>query len=266
MKKIFILTIGLLAFYFCNAQDKALKTKVTKDQNIATAVTINKSTKQKEGAYSKIDMNTGDTLVAGQYANDKKAGVWRFADKKELYFAYDFTENRIFRISPTTQAVDTFIIKAGNGEYSLSEVDTPPLYLGYKNEFEALLSKSIRIPLPVMQNHVAGTAVVSFAIDEHGLMKDVKNEVALDKELDRELVRKVTEVGGEWLPAIKAGKPVAARFMVVVSLSEGQNTSPARAFAPKPYLIPVTLTYYSTVRTERRIMQSASPQYNGRFR
>lgn len=170
------------------------------------------------------------------------------------------------QISPLIHAVDTFIVKTGNGEYTLSKVDTPPLYLGYKNEFETLLSKSIRIPLQVMQNHVTGTAVVSFAIDEHGLMKDVKSEVVLDKELEREIVRRVTEVGGEWLPAIKDGKPVAARFMVVVSLSEGQNTSPAQAFAPKPYLIPITLTYYSTVRTERRIMQSASPQYNGRFR
>lgn len=83
MKKIFILTIGLLALYFCNAQDNTLKTKVTKDQNIATAVTINKKTKQKEGLYLRRDTSTGDTLVAGQYANDKRTGLWRFADKKQ---------------------------------------------------------------------------------------------------------------------------------------------------------------------------------------
>jgi Gram-negative bacterial tonB protein. len=266
MKKIYIFAIGLLAFYFCNAQDKALKTKVTKDQNIATAVTINKKTKQKEGLYLEVDMNTGDTLVAGQYANDKRTGLWQFSDKKVMYFEYDFTENLMKRTSPLIHAVDTFIVKAGNGQYTLSQVDTPPLFLGYKNEFEALLSKSIRIPLQVTQNHVAGTAVVSFVIDEHGLMKDVQSEAVLDKELDREIVRRITEMNGEWLPAVKDGKPVNARFMVVVSLSEGQNTSPAQAFAPKPYLIPVMLTYYSTVRTERRIMQSISPQQNIRYR
>lgn len=266
MKKIYIFTIGLLSIYFCNAQDKAFKTKVTKDRDIATTVTINKKTKQKEGLYLKVDMNTGDTLVTGLYANDKKTGKWRFADKKDIYFEYDFTENRIFHTSPPIQAVDTFIIKAGTEEYTLSKVDILPLFLGYKNEFGALLAKSIRIPLPVMQNHITGTAVVSFAIDEHGLMRDVKSEVVLDKELDREIVRRITEVDGEWLPAVKDGKPVEAKFMVVASLSEGQNTSPAQAFAPKPYLIPVTLTYYSVVRTERKIMQSTSPQHNTRYR
>jgi hypothetical protein len=266
MKTIYIFAICLLSVYFCNAQNKVFKTKVTKDRDIATTVTINKQTKQKEGLYLKVDMNTGDTLITGQYANDKKTGKWRFADKKDIYFEYDFTENRISRTSPSIQAVDTFIIKAGTEEYTLCKVDTPPLFLGYKNEFGALLTKSIRIPLQVMEKHVTGAAVVSFAIDEHGLMKDVQSEAVLDKELDREIVRRITEVGGEWLPAVKDEKPVKARFMVVVSLSEGQNISSTQAFAPKPYLIPVTLTYYSTVRTERRIMQSASPLYNGRFR
>ncbi|MDP4272103.1 MAG: hypothetical protein Q8909_18570, partial [Bacteroidota bacterium] len=120
MKTIYIFAIGLLSIYFCNAQDKDFKTKVTKDRDIATTVTINKQTKQKEGLYLKVDMNTGDTLVSGQYSNDKKSGKWRFADKKDIYFEYDFTENRISRTSASIQAVDTFIIKAGTEEYTLS--------------------------------------------------------------------------------------------------------------------------------------------------
>ena len=266
MKKICIFAIGLLVIHLCCAQDKAFKTKVTKDQNIATTVTIRKSTKQKEGAYFKVDRNTGDTLVIGQYVNDKRAGVWRFADKKAMYFAYDFTENRMAQTSPLIQAVDTFIVKADNGEYILSRVDTPSLFLGYKNELEALLSKSIRLPLSVMEKHVTGTAVVSFVIDEHGLMKDVKSEVVLDKELNKELIRRVTEVDGEWLPAVKEGKPVEAKWMVGVSLSEGRDTSAFHSFAPKPYLIPLTLCYFSVTRTETRKIQSTSPQYNGRIR
>lgn len=266
MKTIYIFAIGLFSIYFCNAQNKDFKTKVTKDRDIATTVTINKQTKQKEGLYLKVDMNTGDTLVTGQYSNDKKTGKWRFAYKKDIYFEYDFKENRISRTSASIQAVDTFIIKEGTEEYTLSKVDTPPLFLGYKNEFGALLTKSIRLPLSVMEKHVTGTAVVSFAIDEHGLMKDVQSEAVLDKELDREIVRRITEVGGEWLPAVKDGQPVKAKFMVVISLSDGQNTSPSLVFPPKPYLIPVTLSYYCVVRTERKIVQSISPNYNSRYR
>lgn len=241
----FTLLYILLMLSFVSFGQKKYKTVKKKINLIHKEVyQIEKKSKLKEGFYYYIDTSKNDTLISGNYKDDKKVGLWKYYGRGKFpYLEYDFSTNKLISNRYRITKDSTYIKK--DDKYILDKVDSPQIHIGFKNQAEYDLAKSLTIPKSVIKNGTPTVFIYSFVISKDGILKNIKVEQSIDKEYDKKAIKTIKELDYNWVPALKDGETVDSKSFLIIDFSNGQNLS--KNDRTKAYLWQVKLVYYGII-------------------
>ncbi|MFY0643288.1 MAG: energy transducer TonB [Bacteroidia bacterium] len=79
------------------------------------------------------------------------------------------------------------------------------------------IAQNTKYPNIALENNIQGTVMLSFIVDHHGEVKDIK---VLSSELgfglEQEAIRVISLTSGHWNPALMRDRPVSMRFRLPV--------------------------------------------------
>ncbi|RXQ95708.1 hypothetical protein EO244_07550 [Ancylomarina salipaludis] len=243
--KYFLLVVVSILFTH-QAYSQNLKTKKKKNQFTQEIYQIDKKSKAKNGFYYKISTISKDTLVIGNYLNDRKIGLWTYNKMNgEKYIEFNYETKTIASFYGSELKSDSTYILHGN-KFVLDKVDHPQIYLGYENEALTYIVRNIKLPLEIVKNGVTGRSVASFVVDENGKIRDQKIEFSLNKEFDKKILDVISKLAGDWIPATKDDKAFSSKIILsldVQSISHSSGRIPMNKEEDRPYLWHTVLSY-----------------------
>lgn len=101
-------------------------------------------------------------------------------------------------------------------ENVLAVVEENPEFPGGISSMYQFLGSNLRYPLEAVENRIEGKVFVSFIVNDHGYIRDVKILKGLGYGTDEESVRVVLSMP-KWKPARQNGKNVAVRYNLPLS-------------------------------------------------
>lgn len=213
-----IITTILIVLFFLPSFAQELKTKKVATDIYLEIFTIDKKSKLKNGEYLKINSKSRDTLISGTFRDDIKSGVWKYNSRgTKPWITYDYDKKMLARLSDEINKIDSFMIRKGDTFIS-DKVDSPPLYIGYKDEINQILWSSMRLPFEIFENKLSVITVASFVVDRNGKMKDFQIIETSSKEVISTIFDAYKKIEGDWSPAIYNGQPIDSEVFIVFDL------------------------------------------------
>ncbi len=244
------LFFSLTFFFFLTSHSQELETKKVTTTNFKEIFTVNKTTKLKSGNYLKQDRQNKDTLISGTYTDGTKSGIWRYFSKEnELWMSYNFDRKAFEKFPDERSKIDSFVVKKGNS-FAYEKVDSPPVYLGSKNEIERILIANFKVPQEIIQNKRSGISIATFMVDQSGKTKEFHGEQVLSNEVFPQMEQAFKLIDGDWCPAIANGEPVDSQIVVVYEITPLGAKS---LFQDNPKAIVVHFQYYGVTETKKSI-------------
>lgn len=172
--------------------------------------------KIRHGGYRKYEGK--DKLIAeGTYSNNQKVGEWKFYSTGELEQVYDFSSNELKYAKketyPTTVEID--------GKQQEVYLDTPPLYIGSKNQLNEELNKVMKYPDHARRMGVEGKVLAAIWIDENNNVFDIKIIQGIMKECDEEVISGLKKIEKYWRTGKINGMSVRSQYIVLVDFNLG---------------------------------------------
>ncbi len=217
----------------------------------------------KNGEYLKLDIKSRDTLVSGTFRDDLKTGTWKYNGKESKpWITYDYDKKMLNPISDEITKVDSFVIRK-DGTFVTEKVDSPPFYIGYKDEVRNILANNFKIPVDILVNGLSDNSVASFVVDKNGKMTDFRIEKMQNKEVSANILNAFKKIEGEWMPAIFKGQPVDSKIFLVFDIKPFGTPS---AMPKIPNSFEIVLTYFGVKRAPMEIRSTTFPGSNTRRR
>jgi TonB family protein len=95
-------------------------------------------------------------------------------------------------------------------------VEQMPQFKGGDTEMMKFLARNIRYPKDAQEAGAEGLAVVSFVVDKDGSLHDITLLKSLHESLDKEAMRVVEAMQGQWTPGSQNGELVPVRYTLPV--------------------------------------------------
>lgn len=236
----FIICLLLLAIS-TKGYNQAVETKKVTSGIFKEIYSVEKKTKVKNGIYVKIDKQSKDTLIVGQYKNDQRSGVWKyFSEGNKLWMSYDFDKKAFALIPDEIKNITQFNVSNGSG-YTEQKVDNPPIYLASKKEIELRISSEIVPTADIVVDSRSGLCIARFVIDKTGRLKGIVSEVMMSDAIFPQIKAIMEDLKEPWIPAKINGQEVDSQYMLVLDIKpEGKPL-----FEDKPGCIVVHYNYLS---------------------
>lgn len=93
--------------------------------------------------------------------------------------------------------------------------DMPSFQGGDINKFREYINKNLRYPEIAAENGIQGRVILSFVVEPHGGVSNVRILRGVDPALDKEAIR-VVESSPKWQPGMQRGKPVRVSFNIPI--------------------------------------------------
>lgn len=213
-----IVAFSLILLFFLPSFAQELKTKKISTGNYLEIFTVDKSSKLRNGGYLKIDTRTKDTLISGAFRDNLKTSIWKYNDlRSRPWITYDFDKKYLTRLSDEFSKIDSFIIRKDD-KFVFEKVDSPPTYIGYKDEMKNLLERSLKIPNEILENGLSVISIASFVVDKEGKMREFKILKTSTKDVNEALFEAFKKIEGEWSPAIYHGQPIDSDVFIVFDI------------------------------------------------
>lgn len=228
-----------------NVLGQTLKKKKNTGTFFEEIYTIDKSTKEKQGSYLKIDQSTQDTLAFGSYEQGKKSGIWSFRGRNNsLFINYDYDQKKLVAYHGTTYDQDSIQVKI-EGAYKVSKVDYPPRYIGFKKEISRVLKYTIRPPASIFEEGEAGMVLASFDVSELGEAMNFSIESSYNFKLIEPIKSAIADFKKDWIPAAISGTPVTAKMYLIFNFDfvAGYEVENESQFEERADLIIVQMIY-----------------------
>jgi hypothetical protein len=240
---IFFLSISIFSFA------GNLKT-IKKHGEINTEIfSIEKQSRLSEGLYINLVRKTKDTLSIGNYENGVKTGIWKyFAAKNQPHIEYDYSKKAIHFLSNEIHQTELFLVNPDTS-FILTKVERPPLHLCDKDALIRGIFENNKIPIWIMERGLSLSCLVSFVIDSTGKITNIKMEKSFSQDFDKQLIASITNITGEWLPALLNGKAVDAKINILINISDQPKT---KKFDYKPYFQVIDMIYFSKTNQQPR--------------
>ena len=225
-----LLALILFIVFNASAQTKSVKHH-DKEQGIIEVYTVQKSAPAiKEGLvniYS--ELNTTQPLATGYYHNNKKDSLWMYYSGKQLVaegrfkegiktgpwigfskeglrLRYNYTTNQLLYYKPVSADTTTSFRAVGNVADTV--FDRLPIFINGMNTLFMNLVRNIRYPSSALQANKQGGVLLTFIINEDGIVSDYAVPNSPGYYLDTEVIKVARSTQGDWLPGIIKGKPV----------------------------------------------------------
>ena len=251
-----IILSSLIAFFFLSSYAQELKTRKILTANYQEIFTIDKKSKLKNGEYLKLDIKSRDTLVSGTFRDDLKTGTWKYNGKgSKPWITYDYDKKMLNPISAEISKIDSFMIRKDDMFVS-EKVDSPPLYIGYKDEIRINMAINFKIPIDILVNGLSDTSVASFVVDKNGKMTDFKIYKMNYKEVSANILSAYKKIEGEWMPAIFKGQPVDSQIFMVLDIKPDGTPSTMPKISNS---LEIVVKYYGVKRGPIEVRSTSSP-------
>lgn len=135
---------------------------------------------------------------------------------------------------------DSFFVKVDNA-FVFTNIDSPPVYIGYEDEISYLLANNLSVSLRLMEAGVSGYTQAYMIINKLGKLENVGIEKSLDADMDKNILKTIQLIDGQWIPAKRNGQPVDTKIYVLVNVTP---EIPYCQIKQQPYLLIVDLVYY----------------------
>ena len=114
---------------------------------------------------------------------------------------------------------ETWVIQEDNiGKRKIWEfVDVDPKFPGGEVAMNQFIQENLKVPQIVQEMGKGGMVYIHFVVDETGQISNVKGEGDVNSELLEEAIR-VVNLMPNWIPGEQAGKKVAVRFTIPISV------------------------------------------------
>lgn len=114
---------------------------------------------------------------------------------------------------------ETWVIQEDNiGKRKIWEfVDVDPKFPGGEVAMNQFIQENLKVPQIVQEMGKGGMVYIHFVVDETGQISNVKGEGDVNSELLEEAIR-VVNLMPDWIPGEQAGKKVAVRFTIPISV------------------------------------------------
>lgn len=93
--------------------------------------------------------------------------------------------------------------------------DMPSFQGGDINKFREFINRNLRYPEIAAENGIQGRVILSFVVESHGGVSNVRILRGVDPALDKEAIR-VVESSPKWKPGMQRGKPVRVSFNIPI--------------------------------------------------
>jgi len=231
-----------------NSYSQNLKKKSKTEHDFKEIYYINKKDKTKNGEFIKLRNSSGDTLIIGNYSNDKKTGIWSYYSyqkKNKLHLKYNHDLNELVYKSDTQTHIDSFTVFVNN-EYELLKIDSPPIFIGFEDEIRINLALRIKVSKRIIQKKLTGFTIVSLEIDENGQVSNTTIEQSLEESFDNSVIDALADYKEGWIPAVNMNKKIASKIFIALTVQK-LGLSPSQShfkIEKKPHIWPVDFTYF----------------------
>lgn len=106
--------------------------------------------------------------------------------------------------------------KKNTSDKPYTYVEQMPQFKGGDTEMMKFLARNIRYPKVAQEAGAEGLAVVSFVVDKDGSLHDITLLKSLHESLDKEALRVVEAMQGQWTPGSQNGELVPVRYTLPV--------------------------------------------------
>ncbi|ALD20342.1 hypothetical protein AM218_02710 [Hymenobacter sp. DG25A] len=150
----------------------------------------------------------------GKLVDNRPVGLWEYFDsngKPDLTFDYD-SSKIVFSRPDTTRywlKVDT--------AWQLVRPMRAPRLLGSREHDIIQIAQSIKYPSVAIKSGTEGTVLISYVVTPTGQAQDFLIENGVSPACDDEAWKALRDNFNNWIPAIYRGKPVPARFYLMVT-------------------------------------------------
>ncbi|MCP2043712.1 M56 family metallopeptidase [Pontibacter sp. HSC-36F09] len=103
-----------------------------------------------------------------------------------------------------------------SGEKPYTYVEQMPQFNGGEEEMMKFLGRNIRYPKDAQEVGVEGLVVLSFVVDKNGGLQDITILKTLHESLDKEALRVVEKMQGQWSPGRQDGVVVPVRYTLPI--------------------------------------------------
>ena len=154
---------------------------------------------------------------SGTMEKGKKVGVWEYynysrnSGEPMVVQKYDHTNHKLLYYLPVEPT--SYEVEKKPGEWSMSEVDQPPLFIGGVGVLGTYIAQ-MKYPEAAQQSNVQGKVIISFVIDTLGRASDHKVMKTVGGGCDQEALRTCQSIPNQWLAPRIGSKAVAVRYMM----------------------------------------------------
>jgi len=149
-----------------------------------------------------------------------KVGVWEYYEDSALKLQVDYDKNSLVYLAPDTAQ---YSIRTENG-WEMSELDTPPRYVGSMEEVIEIFSRTVSYPAKARRKSVIGTVIIGFEVNLGGNIENVQMLKGIGAGCDEEVLNFIREIPDFWLVAAKDGKKYRSRYILTVRFRIGIRT------------------------------------------
>ncbi|HEX8424983.1 energy transducer TonB [Hymenobacter sp.] len=153
---------------------------------------------------------------SGMMEKGQKIGVWEYYSytrdgRQVIVQRYDHTAKKLVFFRPIEDKPYEAELKPG--EWTRTNVEQPPLYIGGDAVLATLMSK-LTYPQEAQNRNIQGRVLVEFAIDTLGHASKHKVLNGIGGGCDEEALRLCQSIPAQWIPARLAGKPVPVIYQL----------------------------------------------------
>jgi protein TonB len=189
-----------------------------------TTIYLNETGFYKNGAkdsmWTYYDNEGTHPISRGKFSGDKKVGEWEYFSSRDfqLDHRYNHTTNELVFLRPSR--IDSFAFHTIiHGRDTTNTTLTQPLYYigGLQEAYQAAISNIMALgwmDKVSISNPENGTVRIAFWVDTSGKAGEPYVVTALNKKLDKLVLKAVREVPDYWIPAMKNGEKVNTMFLM----------------------------------------------------
>ncbi|MBS1501550.1 MAG: energy transducer TonB [Bacteroidetes bacterium] len=207
----------------------AQTTKVTQDKDdrhIKEVFYVLKSdTSIKDGPYAAYSRYGSKLLCEGFYKNNNRDSIWSsYNYNGKLQVRYDYTHKKLLAYEAPENFKENSQYNVINGTDTLkTTLQQPPIFMDGSGKLIQLFISSLRYPAEAKEKNIQGKVVIAITIDTLGHPLNYRIKKFVGGGCDREALRVVKLIGGDWIPGKLNGKAVTCEYDIPVSFALQQN-------------------------------------------
>ncbi len=167
-------------------------------------------------------------------SNDNKRSWSFFNQKDEVVLAFHYQDGTLLK-AVNRLSVPLSVPVLSQGSYRMEEVDSPPLYLGDPYDFTHLLQQEFPLKRSVREANCSGLFQASLIIGPEGQLKSITADKVPFPGMETPFLSALGRLQGRWLPAVKNGRGVSSKVLVLMDLQSFPDTECASHYTT-PYL------------------------------